>query len=345
MPERHVRLSFRMRRRLKTYRQAGVNIGAAGRFIRRIEPMSRVTYRQGLLRGIGGFGGLFELKTEGGKGLILVASADGVGTKLCLARQVGWFEPLGVDLVAMNVNDILCTGAVPLFFLDYIAAGKLNLPVLMDLVRGMVRGCLEAGCVLLGGETAQMPLVYKPQDFDLAGFAVGKVSRQELVTGEKICVEDALLGLASSGPHANGFTLIQKVFSRSQLLKYGRRLLAPTRIYVRPVADLLKRKVRIHGIAHITGGSFKEKIPRILPQGCQAVLKTGSWKVPEIFQRIAAAGVSEPQMYRTFNMGIGMVLILPRAQVPKAQVVLRRHRVNSWVVGEVTRGERELIFA
>lgn len=327
-----------MAKKLSTYQTAGVDIPLARRFIQMIEPMSRLTRRKGLVRGIGGFGGLFELSADGAKDVILVASADGVGTKLCLAREVGWFEPLGVDLVAMNVNDILCTGATPLFFLDYIAAGKLDPKVLMGVVRGIVRGCLEAGCVLLGGETAQMPLVYRSNDFDLAGFAVGKVSRKDLVTGQGIRPGDAVLGLASTGPHANGFTLIQKVFSKNQLRKYSRPLLSPTRIYVRPVLNLLRQKVGVRGIAHITGGSFGEKIPRILPQGHRVILKSGSWKVPEIFRRLQAGGVSRVEMFRTFNMGIGMALILPKARAAKAQAILRKYQVNAWEIGEVVRG-------
>lgn len=328
-----------MGKRPKTYQEAGVSIPLARRFIRMIEPLARLTRRQGLVRGIGGFGGLFELSAAGSRGLILAASADGVGTKLCLAREIGWMEALGVDLVAMNVNDILCTGAKPLFFLDYVAVGRLDPKVLVGIVRGIVRGCLESRCVLLGGETAQMPLVYKPKGFDLAGFAVGMVTRDKLITGAGVRWGDAVLGLESSGPHANGFTLIQKVLTRSQLKKYGRALLSPTRIYVRPVLDLLGRQAPLRGIAHITGGSFGEKIPRVLPEGHRVVLRKGSWRVPPIFQRLQAAGISEAQMYRTFNMGIGMALILPKAQVIKVQSVLRKYEVGSWVIGEVTRGD------
>ena len=331
-----------MAKRPKTYQEAGVSIPLARRFIRMIEPLARLTRREGLVRGIGGFGGLFELSAAGSRGLILAASADGVGTKLCLAREIGWMDPLGVDLVAMNVNDILCTGAKPLFFLDYVAAGKLDPKVLVGIVRGIVRGCLESGCVLLGGETAQMPLVYKPKDFDLAGFAVGMVTRDKLITGTGVHWGDAVLGLESSGPHANGFTLIQKVLTKIQLKKYGRALLTPTRIYVRPVLDLLRRGVNIRGIAHITGGSFGEKIPRVLPEGHRVVLRKGSWSVPDLFRRIEAAGVSEGEMFRTFNMGIGMVLILPKAHVTKVQSVLRKYEIGSWVIGEVTRGQRQV---
>ena len=330
----------------RSYREAGVDVGLAGDFVRAIQPLAYLTRRKGLVRGIGGFGGLFELPLTSSNGHhpILVASADGVGTKICLAERAGSYTSLGVDLVAMNVNDILCTGAEPIFFLDYIACGKLNAPVLLDLVRGMCRGCSEAHCVLLGGETAQMPLVYGYDQFDLAGFAVGIVDRKRLVTGETIRVGDKILGLASNGLHSNGFTLVQRVLSRTQLRQLAQELLKPTRIYVRPVLDLLKRKVPVRGIGHITGGSFREKIPRVLPQGTGAVLYKNAWKVPAIFRKIQAAGVSESQMYRTFNMGVGMVLILPPESVTRAQQMLRQHHLASWEIGEVVPGHREVVF-
>ncbi len=322
------------------YRQAGVNIRSARDFIRAIQPLARLTHRAGLLRGIGGFGGLFEMNGAGaGKHPVLVASADGVGTKLCLAKEARLYEPLGIDLVAMNVNDILCTGAEPLFFLDYIATGKLDSQVLLQIVKGVVRGCVESNCVLLGGETAQMPLVYEPRDFDLAGFAVGIVDRRRLITGEKIRAGHQVLGLASNGVHANGFTLVQRVLSKKELRAHARELLKPTRIYVRPILDLLRHHVSVAGIAHITGGSFPEKLRRILPPRVDAVLRKGSWPVLPVFRRIQAAGVPESEMYRTFNMGIGMALILPPAAVSKAQKFLRRQEVASWVIGEVIRGQ------
>ncbi|MBI3333609.1 MAG: phosphoribosylformylglycinamidine cyclo-ligase [Candidatus Omnitrophica bacterium] len=346
-----------MKRFPLTYKQAGVDVAGAGRFVRAIQPLARLTRRHGLVRGIGGFGGLFELNASGGnpasrdiprwkrrgRSPILVASADGVGTKLKLARLAGWVEPLGVDLVAMNVNDILCAGAEPLFFLDYVAAGRLNPELLLSVVKGIVRGCVEAHCVLLGGETAQMPLLYGAEEFDLAGFAVGAVDRADLITGERVRVGDKLLGLASNGLHANGFTLVQKVLSKRELAARAREMLRPTRIYVRPVLEILRRKIPVHGIAHITGGSFQEKIPRILPEGRSVLLRKGSWPVPPVFRPIQAAGVSEAEMFRTFNMGIGMVLILPPGAVPPAQHLLKRRSVPSWVIGEVTRGRREVV--
>ena len=325
-----------------SYKEAGVDIRLARRFIQAIQPLAGLTRRPGLLRGIGGFGGLFELNGSSGRHPILVASADGVGTKLCLAKETGWFEPLGVDLVAMNVNDILCTGAEPLFFLDYIAAGRLDPKVLMGVVRGIVRGCTEAHCVLLGGETAQMPLVYSPRDFDLAGFAVGIVDRERLITGERIRVGDQVLGIASNGIHANGFTLVQRILSRKQLRTHARELLKPTRIYVQPILELLRQRVPVSGIAHITGGSFQEKIPRILPEGKGVILRKGSWPVPLVFRRVQRAGVPEAEMFRTFNMGIGMALILRPSSIPKVRQLLKRRHLASWVIGEVIRGRREV---
>jgi len=327
-----------------TYRQAGVDVGAAGRFIRSIEPLARLTRRAGLVRGIGGFGGLFALKPLGYRDPVLVASADGVGTKLKVAQRAGWTTPLGVDLVAMNVNDILCAGAEPLFFLDYIAAGRLDPKVLVNVVRGMVRGCVESHCVLLGGETAQMALLYKPGDFDLAGFAVGIAEKKKIITGEKIRPGDRLLGLASNGIHSNGFSLVQKVLSAAEQKRTARELLKPTRIYVRAVLDLLRRGAPVKGIAHITGGSFREKLARILPEGTSAVLRKKSWPVPAVFRRIRSAGVSEEEMYRTFNMGVGMVLAVPAAGAAKVQAHLKREGMPAWVIGEVTSGDRNVVL-
>ncbi len=327
---------------MKTYKQAGVDVGAAGRFIHSIQPLARLTRRVGLVRGIGGFGGLFALKGLRYRDPVLVASADGVGTKLKVAQRAGWYTPLGVDLVAMNVNDILCTGAEPIFFLDYIAAGRLDPKVLINVVRGVVRGCVESHCVLLGGETAQLGLLYKPGDFDLAGFAVGIVEKKKIVSGEKIRPGDRLIGLASNGIHANGYTLVQKVLSVAEQKRDARELLKPTRIYVRAVLDLLRRNAPVKGIAHITGGSFQEKLTRILPEGTAAILRKKSWPVPPVLKKIQSAGVSEQEMYRTFNMGIGMVLAVPAAGAARVQARLKREGMPNWIIGEVTGGRKEV---
>ena len=321
-----------------------MDVAGAAKFIRAIEPLARLTRRPGMVRGIGGFGGLFSMKPLGYRDPVLVASADGVGTKLKLAQKAGWYEPLGVDLVAMNVNDILCAGAEPIFFLDYIAAGRLDPRVMVEIVRGVVRGCVDSHCALLGGETAQMGLVYRSGDFDLAGFAVGAVEKNRVITGEKIRPGDRLLGLASNGIHSNGFSLVQKVLPVSEQKRRARELLRPTRIYVRAVLGLLGAQAPVKGIAHITGGSFREKLARILPEGTAAVLQKRSWPVPPVFRAIQSAGVPAAEMYRTFNMGIGMVLALPPASVPKAQAALKRQGMDSWPVGQVAKGRREVIL-
>lgn len=341
-----------MKLRLATYKKAGVDVGAAGKFIYSIEPLARLTRRAGLVRGIGGFGGLFRLKGLPYRDPVLVASADGVGTKLKIAqraclrrwhgRQALWYTPLGVDLVAMNVNDILCAGAEPLFFLDYIAAGRLDPKVLVNVVRGVVRGCVESHCALIGGETAQMGLLYKPGDFDLAGFAVGIVEKKRIVSGEKIKPGDRLVGLASSGIHSNGYTLVQKVLSVAEQKRDAKELLKPTRIYVRAVLDLLRRNAPVKGIAHITGGSFREKLDRILPAGTSAVLRKKSWPVPAVFRKVQSFGISEQEMYRTFNMGIGMVLAVPAASAARVRARLKQEGMPAWVIGEVTRGHRQV---
>lgn len=323
-----------------TYKQAGVDVQGAHSFVQGLEPLARITRRAGLLRGIGGFGGLFDLTPSASGRTVMVASADGVGTKILLARRVGWYEPLGTDLVAMNVNDILCVGAEPLFFLDYIASGKLDPRVMMQVMRGIVRGCVESHCVLLGGETAQMGLMYKPGDFDLAGFTVGIVGRNRIISGQTIRPGDVVVGLPSSGIHSNGYTLVQKALSAARQKQWGRELLAPTRIYVRPVLSLLRAKTPLHGISHITGGSFQEKLKRILPEGMTAHLRRTAWPVLPVFKKIQAEGVSADEMYSTFNMGIGMALVLPPKSVAGVQRLLKKQAMPSWVIGEIARGKR-----
>lgn len=321
-------------KRPRSYAVAGVSLARADRFLRAIKPLVRLTRRPGAVGTIGGFGGFFD---AGGKRL-LVSSTDGVGTKLVLARRVGRYEGLGVDLVAMNVNDVVCTGAEPWFFLDYVAAGRIEPKVLAAILRGMVRGCVEARCALAGGETAEMPLVYDKGAFDLAGFCVGAVSKRRLITGAAIRPGDLVVGLASSGLHANGFTLVQRALSVAQQRRWATDLLRPTRIYVKPILALVRR-LPVHGIAHITGGAFLEKLGRILPAGTAARLKRARWPVPPIFWRIQQAGrIPESEMYRTFNMGVGMVVVVPPRSVAAAQRLLRRHGVASWVIGEIARG-------
>jgi len=329
-----------------------VSLARADRFLRAIKPLARLTRRPGQFGGLGGFGGVFDLRqaqqARAGQAsgrsdrLLLVSSTDGVGTKLALARLVGRYEGLGRDLVAMNANDVVCLGAEPWFFLDYIAVGRIEPAVLVAIMRGVVRGCCEARCALVGGETAEMPLLYRRGAFDLAGFCVGAVPKDRLVTGEAIQPGDAVIGLASSGLHANGFTLVQRVLSHAQQRRWADELLTPTRIYVAPILALLAR-VPVHGIAHITGGAFREKLGRILPVGTAARLVRGRWPVPGIFRRIQQAGrLQETEMYRTFNMGVGMVVVVPPKAADRALRCLRQLRVPAWPIGAIVPGRREV---
>ena len=328
----------------KTYAAAGVSVARAERFLAAIRPLVRRTRRPGFGGTIGGFGGVFDLQAASrGRGpLLLVSSTDGVGTKLVLARRVGRYEGLGVDLVAMNVNDVVCSGAEPWWFLDYLATGRIEPSVLVAIVRGVVRGCRQARCALIGGETAEMPLVYRRGECDLAGFCVGAVPRYRVVTGAAIRPGDVVIGLGSSGLHANGFTLVQRVMSPAQQRRWATTLLTPTRIYVAPVLALAQR-VPVHGLAHITGGAFREKLGRILPAGTAARLVWGRWPVPAIFRRVqAAGGIADEEMSRTFNMGVGMVVVVPRGAEAAALRWLRRLRVPAWAIGTIVAGRREV---
>lgn len=329
-----------------TYKKSGVDINEAGRFIKAIKPS---------VPGIGGFGGLFKFAARKYKEPYLVSSTDGVGTKLKIAFLTGKHDTVGIDLVAMNVNDILCTGAKPLFFLDYIATGKIDKKVLVEVVKGIARGCVQADCSLVGGETAQMPGFYKPGEYDLAGFCVGVVERARLIDGSKISPGDRLVGIESDGLHSNGFSLVRKIFSEKELIKYADELLKPTRIYVRPILNLLRgtkddarlpaRQGRwtIKGIAHITGGAFYDKIPRIIPKGLGIRIEKKSWPVPEIFRLLQEKGkVPESDIYRSLNMGIGMVLIIDRNSANKIILHLAKQDLKSWIIGEVVKGNKRI---
>jgi phosphoribosylformylglycinamidine cyclo-ligase len=312
-----------------TYQKAGVNIDAGNELVRRIKKK---------LPKIGGFGGCFPLA---GTKYELVSSTDGVGTKLKLAFLLKKHDTVGIDLVGMNVNDIICVGAKPLFFLDYFACGKLDVDQAANVIEGIRAGCEQAGCALIGGETAEMPGFYPAGEYDLAGFAVGSIEKGKEITGRKIRPGDVLVGLPSSGPHSNGYSLIRKVFSSAELKKYGKELLAPTKIYVKEVlaaiAKFNGRKDVIHGIAHITGGSFYDKIERILPEQCRVMIRKDSWDVPEIFQLIQKKGkIADKEIYRTLNMGIGMVLIV---QADKAEQV-RRFFKGAKIIGEIVKGQK-----
>jgi phosphoribosylformylglycinamidine cyclo-ligase len=315
-----------------TYQKAGVNIDAGNELVRRIKKMAPA---------IGGFSGLFPL--EGTK-YHLVSSTDGVGTKLKLAFLLNKHDTVGIDLVAMNVNDLICCGAKPLFFLDYFACGKLDVDQAERVVKGVMNGCRQADCTLLGGETAEMPGFYPHGEYDLAGFAVGVVERGREITGERIRPGDVLIGIPSSGPHSNGYSLIRKVFDEADLKKYGKQLLEPTKIYVKEILALLDLKeanmrTAIAAIAHITGGGFYDNIERLLPLGCKVVIRRDAWDVPEIFHIIQKKGnVPEREMYRTLNMGMGMVIVVRE----KEHGIVLKHLRGSRVLGIVEKGKKEV---
>ena len=298
-----------------------------------------------MLGKIGGFSGLFQPDLKKIKDPVLVSSTDGVGTKLLLAEIQNKYDTVGIDLVAMCVNDIVVTGAEPLFFLDYIAVGKLDENKLLEIMKGITSGCQEAGCALLGGETAELPGMYDEGKWDLAGFCVGIAGRRDLIDGSRCSPGDKLIGLASSGVHSNGFSLVREIFSSDDLKgKIGRELLTPTRIYVRPVLAALK-KFRIKTMAHITGGGFLDNIPRVLPNGLDAVIKKGSWPVPSIFKTIQKMEtISDKEMYRTFNMGAGMVLAIESADIKKALNHFQKNGLTAWEIGMLTTGSKQVKF-
>ena len=269
----------------------------------------------------------------------MVTSTDGVGTKLKVAKTAGLVEGLGIDLVAMNVNDILTLGAEPLFFLDYFAVGKMDVPMMKSIVKGITDGCRQAGCALIGGETAEMPGLYAHGDFDLAGFSVGIVEESKIIDGKKAEAGNAIIGVASSGVHSNGFSLVRKVFKEDFFKQHAAEILKPTKIYVKPVLALLEKEP-IFSMAHITGGGFFDNIPRVLPKGCGAKIQMGSWSIPRVFRWIEEAGdVEAREMYRTFNMGIGFILVTPKERALKVISHLAKFKQHAWIIGEIVKGE------
>lgn len=325
-----------------TYKKSGVDIAKATIFKKKIKPLVKKSFSKEVLRGIGGFGSFFEFPKWKFKNPILVSSSDGVGTKLKIAVLANKHDTVGIDAVAMNVNDILCVGAEALFFLDYIAFSKLEQDILVDVVRGINNGCIEAGCSLIGGETAQMPGMYRQGDYDVAGFCVGVVERDDIIDGSKIKAGDVIIGLESNGIHSNGYSLVRKVLSQNELRRMSDELLKPTRIYVKPVLSLL-RDNDIKGIAHITGGAFYDKIARILPANVNARINKNAWVVPKIFRLIQNKGnVPEKDMYHTFNMGVGMVLMVEPAAVKTVIVKLAEMKLRSFVIGKVIKGKKEV---
>jgi len=331
-----------------TYKDAGVDIDAGNRFVQAIKPLVKATSRPEVLTDIGGFGGLFSLHAEKYRRPTLVSSTDGVGTKLKVAFQIDRHDTVGIDLVAMCVNDIIVQGAEPLFFLDYLATGMLAPEKAVEVVRGIAAGCQEAGCALIGGETAEMPGMYRDGEYDLAGFAVGVVDDNAIIDGSTITVGDNLIGIASSGLHSNGYSLVRKILLEDHGLTLGEIpdgfdtplgevLLTPTRIYVKTVLNLL-RDFHIKGMAHITGGGITENVPRVLPRHCQAVIDQGAWPRPPIFGLVQKLGnVDETEMLRTFNCGIGLVLIVSAEEVEDILGRLSGLKETAFLIGEVVK--------
>ena len=325
-----------------TYRAAGVDIDAGNAVVERIKPLVKRTFRPEVMGGLGGFGGLFDLSGRY-KEPVLVSGTDGVGTKLKLAQQLGRHDTIGIDLVGMCVNDVLVQGAEPLFFLDYFATGKLDVDTTVAVVGGIARGCELAGCALIGGETAEMPDMYPPGEYDLAGFTVGAVEKSEMLSGESIVEGDVILGVASSGPHSNGYSLVRKIVERAGNpfdldlggIKLADALMAPTTIYVKPILDLMK-SVAVHGMAHITGGGLKENIIRVVPDGLGIKLDASAIVLPPVFDWLMREGnVAREEMWRTFNCGVGFTVILPASSVAAASELLKKHGLASAVIGEV----------
>jgi len=326
-----------------TYAKAGVNIDAADRFIKLIKPLVRTTERPEVLGTIGGFSGLFRPRLGGMKRPVLVSSTDGVGTKLMIAEILGRYDTVGIDLVAMCVDDVVVLGAEPLFFLDYIAVGKVKPLVLREIVKGIVKGCRQARCTLIGGETAELPGLYAPDKWDLAGFCVGLVDQPKMIDGRTCRAGDAVIGLASSGLHSNGFSLARKAFTAKDLKgEIGRELLRPTKIYCSDILEVLK-SVPIKSMAHITGGGFYDNIPRVIPEGLAVRVEKGSWPIPAIFGKIAAKGrVGEREIFRTLNMGIGMALVVSPRHAEKAVSLFTGLGQKAWIIGDVVKGKREV---
>ncbi|MFO7549820.1 MAG: phosphoribosylformylglycinamidine cyclo-ligase [Haliea sp.] len=335
-----------------SYKDAGVNIDAGNALVERIKQVSRRTARPEVLGGLGGFGALCELPA-GYRQPVLVSGTDGVGTKLRLAMDMGIHDSIGIDLVAMCVNDLVVAGAEPLFFLDYYATGALDVDTAAAVITGIGRGCELAGCALVGGETAEMPGMYEGEDYDLAGFCVGVVEKTGIIDGSKVAPGDCLIAIGSSGPHSNGYSLIRKIIevSGADLQQpfadgtLGQTLLTPTIIYVKPLLALF-RQLEVKALSHITGGGLPENLPRVLPAGCRAVVDTSSWQWPEIFHWLQAQGnVATSEMYRTFNCGVGMVLCVSEESAAPALRALADSGLLAWRLGHVTAGERGVELA
>ncbi|MDP3112092.1 MAG: phosphoribosylformylglycinamidine cyclo-ligase [Thermodesulfovibrionales bacterium] len=340
-----------------TYKKAGVDIDEGDRFISLISPLARKTFRPEVMTGIGSFNALFKLDVKRYRRPVLVSGTDGVGTKLKIAFMLDRHDTVGIDLVAMCVNDILTSGSEPLFFLDYFATGKLKPEKAAEVIKGIVEGCKQAGCSLIGGETAEMPGFYPDGEYDLAGFAVGAVEKDRIIDGSKIRKGNAIIGLASNGLHSNGYSLVRKLFFDIKKMKasariaefgtslLGEELLKPTKIYVKAF-KAIRDKVRVKGMAHVTGGGIPGNLPRIFPKGISAVIDEGSWPVPPVFQVIRKMGnVPVADMRMTFNMGIGYIIVIPETEADKAISILRKAGYDSFVIGNIEKGGQGTRYA
>lgn len=324
-----------------TYADAGVDIAAGNELVRQIKPLVARTHRAGVLGGIGGFGGLFELPVDRYRQPVMVSGADGVGTKLRLAIELGIHDTIGIDLVAMCVNDIIVCGAEPLWFLDYYATGKLDVAQARDVISGIAEGCVQSGAALLGGETAEMPGIYDGGDYDLAGFAVGVVEKQSIIDGSAVAAGNLIVGVASSGPHSNGYSLIRRLIEGHDLdspmadSTLGRTLLAPTRIYARSLAQVIQRH-RVHAVAHITGGGLTENIPRVLPANSVAMIDRQAWTMPAVFHWLQTAGsISDAEMLKTFNCGIGLAVVVSADEAESVVGSFREAGEQACIIGRI----------
>lgn len=338
-----------------TYSSAGVDVDEGQRAVQLMKKHVRSTFNKQVLDDLGGFGGLFALDLIGIKEPVLVSGTDGVGTKLKIAFMLDKHDTIGQDCVAMCVNDVLCQGAKPLFFLDYIATGKLSAEKVTDIVKGIATACKEVGCALIGGETAEMPGFYSSGEYDVAGFVVGIADKSNIITGKSIEEGDVIIGLESSGLHSNGFSLVRKVLLELKefaLDTYfdrlgstlGEELIKPTKLYVNPVLEVVK-SVNLEGIVHITGGGFYENIPRILPDNVNAKIELGSWKVPEIFELIQKEGnIDSDEMFKTFNMGIGMMLVVENESVKRTLEILKKNGENAKEIGKIVKGSKRVVL-
>ena len=327
-----------------TYKDSGVDITKGNQLIERIKPIAKSTFRPGVLAGLGGFGAMFEIPLDKYKNPVLISGTDGVGTKLKVAEMLNKHDTIGIDLVAMCVNDLIVQGAEPLFFLDYFATGSLNPDIATSVIEGIGEGCRQSGCSLIGGETAEMPGMYSGEDYDLAGFCVGIAEKSRIVDGSKVSEGDHIVALGSSGPHSNGYSLIRKVLEKSSPTNEQlNSLIEPTRIYVRSILSLLNT-LPVHAISHITGGGLLENIPRVLPDHLAAKLDPASWTQPEIFQWLQDQGnIATSEMYRVLNCGVGMVVVISRESSNEAINHLNSCGENAWLIGEVVQFDGEQV--